>query len=564
VKATIHALVALLLASSTLACGETTKQPLTMKPNGMTTGGEPSATGGSGPGAGGASGASGGTAPLSCTSPQPGATPLLGLDNRSLRNTARDLLQSAPSLAAKMESELGRLPPDASDHSYSRLAIEAIYLGSRAAGTALLADDAALEALTGCDAATADEDACRERFLGRLLRSAFRRPPTTDDLAEMRDVFATGQRLGGDFASGARAVLQVTLQSPEFLYLVEEGTDETVGNTVKLTPHETAARLSYFLTAHPPDEELAAAADAGPFSDDALEEVARRLLGTSPNRQVVRTFMEQLLGLDRTFGSQSSDYTDAIAALAREESGRFVEAVTFDGAGTFEALFSEPTTWVNGPLAQFYGLSGVSGDAFQQIELDPTKRAGILTQAAFLTSHPRIVLRGVTLLARVLCFPLDPPPPDIAITPPAPPVMGTHREQLSVETRSPACQECHRKFEPLGFAFENFDETGRWRDTDNGFPVDASGTLLVTDAQGRFGNAVELVQRIAASNDARSCFASNWLQRAYGRPVSPADACERQRLDAVLEQSGGNIGELLVALAKVDQFRYRLKSELPP
>lgn len=561
-SARFGSLLALLLTTSALACGETTKHPLTPKPDdtaGAGTGAE--TTAGSGPGSGGTSG---GAATASCTSPHPGPSPLLSLDNRSLTNTVDDLLQSAPGLSAAMQRELGRLPPDSPDHNYAQLALEAIFLGARAAGSALLADDSTLAVLTGCDAAPEDEDACRERFLRSLLRSAFRRPPTAEDLADMRDVFANGQKLGGDFASGARAVLEVTLQSPEFLYLVEQGNGETVGDSVELTPHETAARLSYFLTAHPPDQELAAAADAGPFSDDSLEEAARRLLGTSPNRQVVRSFMEQLLGLDRSFGSQPPEYTNAIATFAREESARFVEAVTFDGAGTFEALFSEPSTWMNGPLAQFYGLPGVTGDAFQQVALDSTQRAGILTQAAFLASHPRPVLRGVTLLSRVLCVPLDPPPPDIPATLPTVPVMATRREQLSVFTGPAECQSCHRKFDPLGFAFENFDEAGRWRETDNGFRVDASGTLLLTDAQGRFDNAVELVQRIAASADARSCFASNWLQQAYGRPVSPADDCERKRLDAVFEQSGGNIRELLVALAKVDQFRYRLKSELSP
>ena len=544
-----------LLAVTPLACGETTKQAATTKPIDMPTHG-----GGADNGAGGEA-----TVPAApvCSSPQPGPYAMMGLENPSLRKTALDLLRDLPAVSAELERELGRLPADDADDGYDAPSIEALHLAARAVGRAFAADASALTALAGCAPAQSDEDVCREQLLRRLLRSAFRRPPTEDDIADMRGVFATGRQLGGDFVSGARAVLEVTLQSPEFLYLIEQGTGETAGDTVALTPHETAVRMAYFLTAGPPDAELAALADSGPLSEASLEEQARRLLETAAGHEVVRSFMDRLLGLDGSFGAHGPEY-DAIAAFAREESARFVEDVTFEGAGTFEALFSEPSTWVNGPLAQLYGLPGVSGETFQRVALDATKRAGILTQAAFLASHPRPVPRGLAVLERLLCVPIEPPPVNVPATLPQPASMASQRQQLTVFTSQAECQQCHRQLDLLGFAFENFDALGRWRDTENGSLVDASGTLFVTDQQGSFGNAVELVQRIAASSDARACFASHWLEHAQGRPLSPADDCARQRLEAVLDETGGNIRELLVALARIDQFRYRLKSELLP
>jgi hypothetical protein len=385
----------------------------------------------------------------------------------------------------------------------------------------------------------------------------------------MRQVFATGRELGGGFAGGVRAVLQVVLQGPDFLYLIEQAEGDVVSGVAALGPYETASRLSYFLTGSMPDEELLAAAQAGPFSAEEMETQARRLLGSPGNRLVTRHFFERLLRLEKiTALAEPASYTAEIAQLALEETGKFVEHVTFDGAGTLGALLTEPYSFMNGELAAFYGHPGVAGDAFQLVPLDPAKRAGVLTQSAFLTStssggRTRPVQRGLSVLTKILCLELPPPPPDIAI-PLDPPISGpvTTRQQLELATQSVACQDCHRDIDPIGFAFEHYDAVGLWRDTEDGLPIDSSGTLYETDAPGAFADAIELVQRIARSEDAQSCFGKNWLRYSHGRELAPEDACALEQLEAAARDSGGNVVELLVALAKTDQFRYRLGSEL--
>jgi hypothetical protein len=267
---------------------------------------------------------------------------------------------------------------------------------------------------------------------------------------------------------------------------------------------------------------------------------------------------------------QNPTFTPAIMALTAEESGRFVEDVVFDGAGTFRALFSEQSTWLNRPLAQFYGIAGVTSEEFQKVDLSGLPRAGILTQSAFLSAtspagRANPVMRGVTVLRNVLC--VDPPaPPNVPPSLPIPdaPEGGTTRERLEIMTADPVCNNCHRNINPIGYAFENYDGAGLWRDLDNGLPIDASGTLYETDAQGDFNGAVELAQRIAESEDAQACFVEHWLSQAYGREESPDDACAKADVEAALRDSDGNIVEMLVALAKTDQLRYRLASELEP
>ncbi len=141
---------------------------------------------------------------------------------------------------------------------------------------------------------------------------------------------------------------------------------------------------------------------------------------------------------------------------------------------------------------------------------------------------------------------------------------STTRQRLEMATDNPVCQACHREINPVGFAFEHYDQLGVWRDTENGFPIDSSGEIFRTDMQGKFADALELVNRMASSNDAKSCFVSHWLEAAYRRAAAPEDACARQALERAFAATGDKVVELMVALTKTDNFRYRLKSELAP
>jgi len=559
--------LSLVLAGSSAACGRTASNP-----GGTASVDEPGPSGGaaSGGGASGSAGGqvkpSGGESPL-CTPPGPGTAPSSILLATELKRTIVELFPDADLAAAPW------LPEDGAYFPFS-----AAVLPQRAVDLHALAHDVALRvtepetiaSVSGCDPDESDAEACQAEFLESFLRRAYRRPVTDEDRTEMNAVFAEGQKLGGDFASGVRAVIEVALQNPDFVYLLEQGTGQGTSDAVELTGYETAARLAYFLTGSPPDDELAAAAEQGPLDVDTVETHARRLLGATSTRGGVRAFYRRLLGLG-DFGTDDPDlgYTSAIAEFAREETLRFVEDVTFDGAGTFSALLTEPSTWVNEPLATFYGLPGVAGTAFQKVSLDPAQRAGMLTQSAFLrahslSKHTRPIQRGLPVLTQLLCYEMPAPPPNIAVDLGEPPKNATTRERVEQATSGVACQGCHRDINPVGFAFEHYDSVGRWRETEEGRPIDASGDLYKTDAQGHFADAVDLAQRIAKSDDAKACFARRWLEQANRRPRDATDGCALSEVTSAFTDSGDNLVELLVAVAKTETFRYRRKSELAP
>jgi len=558
----------LLLAALAAGCGKT-GQSEHEGPTTTSTGGSGAGTGtGTGTGGSSSGGGAGGTAdvPLKCDDPHPGPAPLSRLTSAELN---RSVLARIP--AATPSQALPWLP-DASDAPYSNVsAVLAEQIHHLAHEVALLLTDASagVTAFDGCDVATDGEATCRDQFVTRFLERAYRRPVTDEDHTEMNEVFTTGQQLGGDFKSGARAVIEVALQNPDFVYLLELGSAETKGDAVALTGFETAARLAYFLTGGPPDEALFAAAKDGAFSANELQAQARRLIGSGPNRALVVEYYKRLFNLGPREAFPDLGYTNEIAKLADEETSRFIEDVTFDGAGTFSALISQPSTWVNEPLARFYGYTGVTGDAFQKVQLDPKQRLGLFTQASFLRSFSRSthpVQRSVTILRKVLCYDTPLPPPDViaAVVVPETPPQATMRQALTTATEAPTCQTCHRDINPVGFAFEHYDAVGKWRDLENGVAIDSTGELYQTDAKGPFADAPELLARIADSADAKKCLVGHWLGQAYRRDPAPEDACSKAELSKAFLESDGKVVELLAALAKSDNFRYRLKSELAP
>ncbi|HVY28751.1 MAG TPA: DUF1588 domain-containing protein [Polyangiaceae bacterium] len=507
----------------------------------------------------------GGDAPLDCAGAHPGPKPLVTLTNYQLNRTLGELFPGAASLAAltpldeaRRESPQDEGFGDASDlHTWAHDAAEA-----------LSKDAPALSALGGCQESDLATIKCRDQLIERLASRAFRHALSDDERSELGEVFVDGEKLGGSFDSGVRAVIEVVLQSPEFLYLIELGNGRAEGDSTALSGYESAARLALFLTGTLPDAELAEVAASGELSAEVIEQQARRLLGSPGSREQTRHFYANLLRFVGDYRA-APDYDSAMVALAREESGRFIEDVSFDGAGTFRALLTEPSTWVNERLAKFYGYPGVSGDAFQKVQLDPAQRGGLLTQSAFLTgnSHSNStspVWRGQTVLRKLLCWDGPTPPVGVIKTPPPPDDSATTREKLEAFTSEPVCQSCHKVIDPVGFAFEHYDQRGLYRTTENDKPIDASGELLLSDASGPFADALELMKRLAESSDAKACLTSKWLEQAQGRPTTEQDGCAQQSALGAFTESDGKLSELMVAIAKTDGFRYRLSSELLP
>jgi len=550
------------------ACGKVSTDP--SAPGNSATAGN-SATGGATSAAGGSDNTPAPPDPPVCTVASPGPAPLSPLDGFELGRSMADALREAP--AVLDASSLPDLSLSGSPSEVTPELIRSVHTVAHDAALKLSQNDGLLRKVTDCDWLAQSSDECRDHFLERFLARVYRRPLVDEDRTEMIAVFQNGVQLGGGFESGVRAVVEVALQNPDFMYLVELGQDSPAMDGLQaLTGYQTAARLAYFFGATPPDDELLAAAAEGPLSTSTIEEQARRLLGSAPNREALRHFYSKRFSMGTAAATADAEqgYTSDIAALAREESGRFLEDITFDGAGTFRALLTEPSTWVNGPLAQFYGYPNVTGDAFQKIQLDPTRRGGLFTQSAFLYSGARstaanYVYRGLTISRTVLCSAPPPPPPNIHTSGLLEPMPDqSARSILEQATAAPVCQSCHRDINPLGFAFGHYDAYGRWLDTENGQPIDASGEVQRTDAAGPFNDALELMNRLPDSMDVQACFIEGWMSAAYRRDTLPADACALEEVQKRFGETNGNLAELMVALTKTDHFRYRDAAELEP
>jgi len=194
-------------------------------------------------------------------------------------------------------------------------------------------------------------------------------------------------------------------------------------------------------------------------------------------------------------------------------------------------------------------------------DLPAGQRAGVLTQPSVLAAHSHAnqtspVRRGVFVLTNILCNHIPPPPPDVDTTPPNPDPNATTRERFNQHTASATCASCHRMMDPIGFGFEGYDATGKFRTTENGKPLDVSGSVAGTDIDGPFNGALELVQRLHGSAQMKSCVSKLWLEFALQRVPVQEDACSLEQAQNGFAASGYNLRDLIASVIKSDAFRY--------
>jgi hypothetical protein len=368
-------------------------------------------------------------------------------------------------------------------------------------------------------------------FITAFGQRAFRRPLTTAEVQDYVTLFGQGPTLypGGDaLTSGLKLVLQQMLQSPHFLYRTELSTVAT-GAKVPLSPYEVAAKVSYALTNTMPDDTLAAAAASGELAKvTVVKTQAERLLDSAAGAQGRDNFHFQLLRLG-TYGKITRDtavfknFTADSPTSMREEALSYTRWIYEQKYGVRE-LYTAPVAFVNKTLAPVYGLSPTNfGTALVKTDLDPTQRAGILTQTGFLSSYaiqndPDSIHRGVFINSRVLCVKILPPPPNagdlIELTPDM-----TNRERVEKTTGVGTCGAgCHSTLiNPAGFAFEAFDAIGQYRTMDRGKPIKSADSYPFREGAKSYTSAVEFVRAIADGQQAHDCYTENWVTYLNGR-----------------------------------------------
>jgi hypothetical protein len=289
-------------------------------------------------------------------------------------------------------------------------------------------------------------------------------------------------------------------------------------------------------------------------------------------RTVLADFNRQWLELDKIDTVEKNamavpGFTDDLKGLLRTEVETFVDAVLASDKPTLGSLLRSPFSFMNAKLAGFYGVAAPAATGFARVELDPNQRAGILTQGGLLAVHAHPdqtspVHRGLFVRRQLLCTPPPPPPANVVIEIPKVDPSSTTRERFSQHSTDAFCKACHQLMDPIGLGFEAYDPVGRFRATENGKTVDASGEIVESDIDGKFVGAVELAARLAGSQQASNCMVTEWFRYAYGRDESvDQDGCNTTFLRDAFTRSGQNVRELLFALTQTDGFLYRTMAE---
>jgi cytochrome c553 len=374
---------------------------------------------------------------------------------------------------------------------------------------------------------------CVPRIMTDFAKRAFRRPVGAREMEKYIDLVRRVQAEEGSFEEGLAVGLQAILVSPDFLFRIEQ--DRRLARSAtfhEISQHELASRLSYFLWASMPDDELRQAADKGTLRQPrVLAAQIQRMLRDPKAAALAELFGGQWLqfrGLESLTRDRERfpDFEDYLRYSMRRETELFVEHVIREDRSVLDFLDGR-YTFVNERLARHYGIPDVTGPQFRRVDLTGLPRGGVLTHASVLSissyaTRTSPVMRGKWILDNLLDSPPPEPPADVPNLDEA--TIGTSaslRDQLEEHRTNPTCASCHRRMDPLGFGLENFDAIGAWRDKDGAFEIDASGSL----PDGRtFSGPDELMEILKGDRDefARAITAK-LLTYALGRGLERYD-----------------------------------------
>ena len=411
-----------------------------------------------------------------------------------------------------------------------------------------------------------DELDCAKTIITGLLRRAYRRQVTEDDLRQPLD-FYRAARSDLDFEGGIQAALVPILTNPHFLFRVErDPADSTPGTPYAVNEFELASRLSFFLWSSLPDDELLDLAEQSELSH-RLDTQVERMLRDERSESLVKNFASQWLYLRnlesltpdlRTF----PDFDDNLRQAFRRETELFFESILREDRSVLD-LIDADYTFLNERLARHYDVPHVYGSRFRRVSLQPSeKRGGLLRHGSILmatsyATRTSPVIRGKWILENLLGSPPPPPPDDV-------PSLEDNtvaadlpvRERLAEHRANAACASCHNLIDPVGLALENFDAVGRWREVESGEPVDASGGL----PDGSEFDGVEGLERGLLTRPELfvGTIVEKLLTYALGRGIEPGDAPAVRKILRDSRSDRYRFSSLITGIANSKPFRMRM------
>ena len=391
---------------------------------------------------------------------------------------------------------------------------------------------------------------------------------TRSDIRDLLPFYERGRKEGG-FDLGIQKALERLLVSSQFLFRIErEPTGVAAGTAYRVSDLELASRLSFFIWSSIPDDELLDAAAAGRLKDPrVLEQQVRRMLADPRSASLVTNFAAQWLYL-RDISAKLpdeilfADFDETLRSAMQRETELFISSVFRENRSVLDLLRAN-YTFLNERLARHYGVPNVKGSYFRRVTFpEGNVRGGLLGQGSVLTitsysTRTSPVLRGKWVLENLLSAAPPPPPPDVPSlnTEKAPGKPLTLREAMIQHRAAPTCAGCHARMDPIGFAMENFDAVGRWRERDGDQPIDATGVFPEgTKFEGIRGLKQELLRQ---PEQFVGTVAERLLMYAVGRNLQYYDAPTVRAVMRDGEPANYTLESLVLGVVKSRPFQMR-------
>jgi hypothetical protein len=508
---------------------------------------------------------------------KPGA--IRRLTHSQYNNTVRDLLGdfTRPADQFPQEDFLNGFTNQVEGQSIPPLLAEAYTVAAeKLAANAFRRGDT--QQLIPCKPASAADASCRDRFIRAFGCKAFRRPLTTQESSSYGKLFTQVAAKEQSFAAGAKLVVEAMLQSPSFLFHLEEGPNGTWRR------YAVASRLSYFLWDTMPSKELFHAAEAGELDTPAgIRSMTRRMLDNPHAKRALENFLAQWMRFDRVLGSARNvrrypDFGPSLLAAMTAETKHLFNYLVWNDKNFMEML-NAGYTFLSPRLAQLYGMEAPAED-FGQVQYPAgSTRAGVLGHAGFLTltgnpNETSPTARGLFVREHFLCQSVPPPPPGVDTNlPPVTDKPMTNRDRLAVHLTNQSCAGCHSLIDPIGYGLEGFDNIGRARDKlvlriqqqrdavtnaerktkEFELPLDTSGQIQgIPNSQ--FTTAKALGNILANDPTCQRCVVKQVFRYAVGRHENEQDQAELDALYDNFRKSGFKFRELLQVLVTTKPF----------
>ena len=420
----------------------------------------------------------------------------------------------------------------------------------------------------------ADEVSCAKKIISSLGRQAYRRPLVEQDIESLLSFYQEG-RNKGSFEQGIQMVTQRIIASPDFVYRFERTpTGVAPGKVTRVSDVELASRLSYFLWSSAPDEQLLSLATQNKLHETAtLERQVRRMLADSRSQALSTNFAGQWLYLRNLKYSEPDIYEypnwdENLLESMRKETELFFSSIQREDRNIMDLLTAD-YTYMDERLAKHYGVANVYGNQFRRIPITDDNRKGLLGQAGILTvtslsNRTSPVQRGKWVIENILGTQAPTPPPNVPALAEKGAAEGVGvvksvRERMESHRSQEPCHSCHQIMDPIGFAMENFDAIGQWRNSDSGMKIDASGQLV--DGS-KVNGPASLRQALLLHSDAFvGNFTEKMLTYATGRRMEYFDMPTVRGIDRDAAKNNYRFSSFILGIVKSPPFLMRKAEE---